>query len=431
MIYRASVMHTPQNPFFGGRLETISDAGVLVRDGRIVALEDYAGLVQQHQHEETRDLRGGLLLPGFVDAHVHYPQVRVIGALGMTLLDWLELNTLPEEARLADVGYAKGVASAFVRALLMHGTTSAMVFGAHFKGAQAALFEEGEARGLRVVSGLVLSDRLLRPELHQTPAAALEDSRQLIERFHGVGRAQYAVMPRFSLSASEAMLEVCQQLMTETPTARFHTHINENHDEIATVKRLFPWARDYLETYERYNLIGPRSLLAHNLHASNSELERLSSAGSSVAHCPCSNAAIGSGFFGLGRHLQHNVRVALGTDVGGGTGYGILKEALQAYSLQRLAPDGVTMTAAQMLYLSTLAGAEALGLGGTCGDFTLGKAFDAVWVKPRVGDPLEQVFQHADSSERMLSAAFALAGSESIAQVWIGGMSVHSRDAVQ
>ena len=174
MIYRAFVMHTPQNPFLGGRLETISDAGVLVRDGRIVALEEYAGLVQQHQLVETRDLRGGLLLPGFVDAHVHYPQVRVIGALGMTLLDWLELNTLPEEARLADVGYARGVASEFVRALLMHGTTSAMVFGAHFARAQAALFEEGEARGLRVVSGLVLSDRLLRPELHQTPAAALE-----------------------------------------------------------------------------------------------------------------------------------------------------------------------------------------------------------------------------------------------------------------
>ena len=392
-LYRASLLHTPDNPFKGGSLEAISDAGIVVRNGQIAAVGDFSSLQSEYPHPETIDLRGGLLLPGFVDAHVHYPQVRVIGALGLTLLDWLELNTLPEEARLADVTYARGVAQAFVRALLMHGTTSAMVFGAHFAAAQAALFEEGEARGLRVVSGLVLSDRLLRPELHQTPAAALEQSRVLIERFHGVGRAQYAVMPRFSLSASEAMLEVCQQLMMETPTARFHTHINENHDEIATVRKLFPWAKDYLETYERYDLIGSRSLLAHNLHVSTSELERLSNAGSSVAHCPCSNAAIGSGFFGLGRHVQHNVRVALGTDVGGGTGYGVLKEALQAYSLQRLAPDGVTMNAAQMLYLSTLAGAEALGLSETCGDFTVGKSFDAVWVKPRAGDPLEQVFQ--------------------------------------
>lgn len=428
-LYRASLLHTPQNPFKGAGLEAISDAGIVVQSGKIAAVGDYSSLRTLYPNLESTDLRGGLLLPGFVDAHVHYPQVRVIGALGMTLLDWLELNTLPEEARLADVGYARGVASAFVRALLMHGTTTAMVFGAHFAAAQAALFEEGEARGLRVVSGQVLSDRLLRPELHQTPAAALEDGRDLIQRFHGVGRAQYAVMPRFSLSASEAMLEVCQALMTETPTARFHTHINENHDEIATVRRLFPWARDYLETYERYDLIGSRSLLAHNLHVSTSELERLSAAGSSVAHCPCSNAAIGSGFFGLERHLRHNIRVALGTDVGGGTGYGVLKEALQAYSLQRLAPDGVTMTVAQMLYLSTLAGAQALGLEGTCGDFTVGKSFDAVWVKPRGGDPLEQVFQHADSAERMLSATFALAGSESIAQVWIEGDCVHSRDA--
>ena len=430
-LYRASLLHTPQNPFKGGSLEAISDAGIVVQSGKIAAVGDFSSLRTKYPHLESRDLRGGLLLPGLVDAHVHYPQVRVIGALGLTLLDWLELNTLPEEARLADVSYARGVAQAFVRALLMHGTTSAMVFGAHFAPAQAALFEEGAARGLRVVSGQVLSDRLLRPELHQTPTSALEDGRALIQRFHGVGRAQYAVMPRFSLSASEAMLEVCQQLMNDTPTARFHTHINENHDEIAMVRRLFPWARDYLETYECYDLIGSRSLLAHNLHASTSELERLSAASSSVAHCPCSNAAIGSGFFPMRRHLEARVRFALGTDVGGGTGYGVLKEALQAYSLQRLAPNGVTMNVAQMLYLSTLAGAEALCLNEEVGDFSVGKAFDAVWVKPRAGDPLEQIFQYGDSAERSLSAAFALAGSESIAEVWIGGDSVHRRDALE
>jgi guanine deaminase len=426
-LYRATVMHTPRNPFLGGSLEVVEDAGILVRDGRIAALEAYSSLSKRFPDVETRDLRGGLLLPGFVDAHVHYPQVRVIGGLGMTLLDWLESNTLPEEARFADTAYARGVAQAFVRALLMHGTTSAMVFGAHFHGAQAALFEEAEARGARVVSGMVFSDRLLRPELHQTPAQALEAGRALIARFHNVGRAQYAVMPRFSLSASEAMLEVCQQLLTETPDAHFHTHINENPAEIQTVRDLFPWARDYLETYEKFGLISRRSVLAHNLHASDSELERLAQAGSSVTHCPCSNAAIGSGFFRMNAHLRHNVRFALGTDVGGGTGYGVLKEALQAYMLQRLAPDGVMMTAAQMLYLATNAGAEALNLEDIVGDFQIGKAFDAVWVKPREGDPLLEVYRHADSAERSLAATFALAGSESIAKVWIGGDSVHAR----
>ncbi len=430
MIYRATVMHTPENPFRGGSLEVVEDAGVLVQNGRIIALEDYADLLRQYPLEETRDLRGGLLLPGFVDAHIHFPQVRVIGGLGMTLLDWLEQNTLPEEARMADVDYASGVAEAFVRALLMHGTTTAMVFGAHFAGAQAALFQEAEARGVRVCSGMVISDRLLRPELHQTPAQALNDGRELIRRFHGVGRAAYTVMPRFALSASEAMLEVCQTLLEETPGARFHTHINENDREIQTVRTLFPWAQDYLETYQRFGLIGRHSVLAHNLHASDSELERLSAAGSSVAHCPCSNAAIGSGFFKMRAHLNHGVRFALGTDVGGGTGYGVLKEALQAYSLQRLAPDGAMMNAAQMLYLSTKAGAEALGLEETVGDFTVGKAFDAVWIKPPAGDPLEQVFQHAEGMERCLAATFALAGSESIREVWIGGDRVHARETV-
>jgi guanine deaminase len=427
MIYRATVMHTPQNPFHGAGLETVDDAGVLVRDGKIVLLEDFASVRRAHPNEPLRDLRPGLLLPGFVDAHVHYPQVRVVGGLGMTLMDWLEHNTLPEEARLADVEYARGVAQAFVRALLMHGTTGAMVFGAHFQGAQAALFEEAELRGLRVSSGMVFSDRLLRPELHQTPAAALEAGRALVKRFHNRGRAQYAVMPRFALSASEAMLEVCQTLLQETPGALFHTHINENDREIQTVRGLFPWAQDYLQTYERYNLISRRSVLAHNLHASTSELERLASAGSSVAHCPCSNAAIGSGLFKLRAHVQRGVRVALGTDIGGGTGFGIPKEALQAYLLQRLAPDGVVMTAAQMLYLATRAGAEALCLEETVGDFAVGKAFDAVWVLPDAGDPLLEVYNHADSAERSLAATFALAGSQSIKEVWIGGDSVHAR----
>jgi guanine deaminase len=427
MIYRATVMHTPLNPFKGGALEVTEDAGVLVRDGRIVQLEDFDVVRRAYPLEPMRDLRPGLLLPGFIDAHVHYPQVRVVGGLGMTLLDWLEHNTLPEEARLADVTYARGVAQAFVRALLMHGTTSAMVFGAHFQGAQAALFEEAESKGLRVTSGMVFSDRLLRPELHQTPAAALEAGQALIAQFHNKGRSRYAVMPRFALSASEAMLEVCAELVRTTPDASFHTHINENDREIQTVHDLFPWAQDYLETYERYGLISRRAVLAHNLHASSLELERLCAHGASVAHCPCSNAAIGSGFFKLRAHLEHNVRFALGTDVGGGTGYGVLKEALQAYLLQRLAPDGVMMNAAQLLYLATKAGAEALCLEDSVGDFAVGKAFDAVWVCPREGDPLLEVYRHADSAERSLAATFALAGSESIAEVWVGGDSVHAR----
>jgi guanine deaminase len=424
-LLRATVMHTPQNPFRDGELNTVQDAGLLIEDGRIRALGAFFDIHRAHPHVPTRDLRDGLLLPGFVDAHVHFPQVRVMGGLGMTLLDWLERNTLPEEARLADVAYARGVAGEFLHGLVSHGTTTAMVFGAHFKGAQAALFEEAQGHGVRVLSGMVISDRLLRPELHQTPEQAYQAGRELIERFHASGKLLYAVMPRFALSASEAMLEVCGQLMTETPGLRFHTHINENDREIATVLELFPWARDYLAAYERYNLIGPLSSLAHNLHVSNDELMRLASARASVCHCPCSNAALGSGFFRMHAHLRHGVRFALGTDVGGGTGFGLPKEALQAYFLQRLMPDGMMLTPAQMLYLSTKAGAEVLGLGDETGDLSAGKSADLVYLRPPKGGPLEAVLRHTDSPERALAAVFALSGSESVAEVWVGGQRVY------
>lgn len=432
-LFRATLLHTPHNPFGQGGLESYSDGGLLIEQGRIKAIGNYPDIRQQYPQAALSDLSGGLLLPGLVDTHVHYPQVRVVGGLGMTLLDWLEHNTLPEEARLADPDYARTVAREFVQALAMHGTTSAMVFGSHFAGAQAVLFEEAQLRGLRVLSGMVLSDRMLRPELHQSPAQAYAEGQELIRRFHRQGRLLYTVMPRFSLSASEAMMEVCQQLLAETPEARFHTHINENDQEIATVLRLFPWARDYLETYERYGLIGHHSVLAHNLHPSHSELTRLAQAQAAIAHCPCSNSALGSGFFRMREHLHHGVRFALGTDIGGGTGYGMLKEALQAYFMQRMMPraglEGLMLTPAQMLYLVTRAGADALGLDRV-GSLGPGMAADLVYLRPPQGGPLEAVFKHAESPERMLAAAFAMAGPESVAEVWVEGESVYQQESL-
>ncbi|MDX2005882.1 MAG: guanine deaminase [Meiothermus sp.] len=427
-LLRSAILHTPKNPFTDeGALEVYPDGGLLVENGRIGALGPYAEIRAQHPQVETRDLRGGVLLPGFVDTHVHYPQVRVIGGLGMPLLEWLEANTLPEEARLADAGYAQEVAREFVHGLASHGTTTALVFGAHFREAQAALFEEARRIGLRVVSGMVLSDRLLRPELHQTPEQAHADSSTLIRRFHGKDDLLYAVTPRFSLSASEAILEVCQTLQQEHAGLRFTSHINENGLEIATVRELFPWASDYLHTYERFGLVHRHSVLAHNLHPSDSELQRMGAAQATAAHCPCSNAALGSGFFPLRRHLRAGVRVALGTDIGGGTGFCLLKEALQAFFLQSVMPggEGYLMSPAHMLYLITRAGAEALGLEDQTGDLRPGKSADLVYLRPPEGSPLEAVLRHSDSLERALSGIFALAGADCIAEVYRAGRTVY------
>jgi guanine deaminase len=422
-LLRATIFHTP-----AGVLRCHEDGGLLIRDGRIAACGDFDRVLAAHSDAEVVDRRGGFLLPGFVDAHVHFPQLRVIGAMGRSLLDWLTHVALPEEARMADAAYAQDTAHRFVRALASHGTTTAMVFGAHFSSATAALFEAADSGGLRVVCGLVLSDRLLRPELLQAPEDAYQQSTDLIRRYHKRGRLLYAVTPRFALSTTEAMLEVCQTLLREHPDVRLQTHINENPDEIAALATLYPWAGDYLAVYEKYSLSGRRSVLAHNVHATDSELERLAAAGASIAHCPGSNAMLGSGCFSLRRHLAAAVHCAVGTDVGGGLGFGMLKEGLHVYLMQRLAGDGMLLDAGTLLHLITLAGAQALGLDAEIGDFTEGKAADLVYLRPQAGSVLESVVQRADHPEQALASLMTMAGSESVRETRVAGDVVYHEE---
>ena len=325
---------------------------------------------------------------------------------------------------MGDAGYAAGVAREFVRALARHGTTTALVFGAHFAEATELLFQAACAGGIRVATGLVLSDRALPEPLLQTPDDAYRQSRELIARYHGKGGQRYAVTPRFALSASSGMLEVCGALLREQPGLLFQTHLNENPEEIAQVRAAFPWSRSYVEVYDRYGLAGPRSVFAHNVHASDDELQRLAAARSAVTTCPCSNAALGSGIFPMRRHLAAGVRFALGTDVGAGTGFGLMKEALQCYLTQRLLPDGVLLAPAHLLYLATRAGAEALGLSGEAGDFTPGKSADLVRWLPPEGTPLASAVEHAESPARLLAALFAQGGAESVREVRVEGKAV-------
>jgi guanine deaminase len=425
-LFRATLFDTPANPFHDANaLRACDDGGLLVRDGRILAGGRFDEVRRMDADATVVDWRGGVVLPGFVDAHVHYPQLRIIGRLGRSLLDWLEEAALPEEERMADVVYATDTAVRFVGALAAHGTTTALVFGAHFAAATASLFDAAAAAGLRVVCGLVVSDRFVPPPLRQTVEDAYRDSSELIRRFHRRGRLLYAVTPRFALSTSDAMLEMCRTLVTEHGDVRVQSHVNEDRSEIAQVAEAFPSARDYVGVYDRFGLIGTRAVLAHNVHPTGAELERLAASGTSVAHCPSSNAALGSGIFPLRRHVDAGVRVALGTDVGGGTGLGMMKEGLQAYLMQRVASDGMLLDAARLLYLSTLAGAEALGLAKEVGSFCPGKAADFVCLKPPAGSVLEAVIRHASSAEDVLAALFTLGGSESVREVRVEGAVVY------
>jgi guanine deaminase len=422
-IVRAQVVHTPRNPFvFADALETFVDGAVAFADGRIVVCGAFDHVLAGCPDAEVVDARDAMLLPGFVDCHVHFPQVRVIGALGLGLMDWLRSVALPEEARLADPAYGASVAREFVRGLARNGTTTSLVFGSHFAVAQEELFSAASAAGLRVASGLVVSDRGLLPELHASPAAAFEASRRLLERWHGRGLLRYAVSPRFSVSCSEELLAACGELAREAPGVIITSHLNETPGEIQSVRSLFPWANDYLETYERFGLVGSSSVFAHDVHVGESELCRLAQAGAAVAHCPSSNAFLGSGLFPLRRHLDAGVRVALGTDVGAGTGLSMLAEGLMAYNVQMLEGSaGVPLGPAHLLWLATGAGASALGLSDEVGDLSVGKSADFVLVRPPADGGLAAVLEGRESLDQRLGALFTLAREESIVQVRVAG----------
>jgi len=419
-LFRGTFLDTPHDPFAGGTLRVDSDAGLLVEDGVITARGPYADLRRRHPAEEVVDLSDGMVLPGFVDTHVHFPQVRVIGGLGMPLLEWLDRCALPEEARMADPSYAAGVAADFVRGLALAGTTSALVFGAHFAPAVDTLFTEAARIGLRVTSGLVVSDRLLRDDLLTTAEQAHDESLALAARWHGAGHARYAVIPRFALSCSDELLAACGSVLAAVPGALFTSHVNENSIEIATVAELCD--DHYVGSYDRHGLVGPQTVLAHNVHPTDTELALLAERDATVAHCPTSNAALGSGLFPLARHLAHGVRVALGSDVGAGNGFSLLKEGMQAYFAQQLlGKQGHPLTATHLLHLATTAGASALGTGSEVGDLSVGKQFDAQWVCPPEGSPLDVGLAHASGPEDALARVFALGTPADVRGVWVGG----------
>jgi guanine deaminase len=429
-LYRAQVLDVPDDPFRGGVLRSEQDAGILVSpDGLIADRGSFAEVRARNPSADVCELADGLLLPGFVDTHVHFPQARIIGGLGMPLLDWLDQCALPEEARMAELGYAEDVAEEFVSGLADAGTTTALVFGAHFAPAVDALFRAASERGLRITSGLVVSDRRLRPELHTTAQRAYDEGLELANRWHGEGLLRYAVTPRFALSCSNEMLASCAALHAEAPGSWLTSHVNENPAEIATVEDLF--GCNYVESYHRHELVGSRTVLAHNVHPTDGELDCLGGTGAAVAHCPTSNASLGSGMFPLDRHLAHGVAVALGTDVGGGTGYSMFKEGLQAYFMQQLrGTRGVPLTAAHLLHLATAAGASALGLRDQVGDLSLGKRFDALWLRPPPGSPLDVGLRHAGDPEQALARAFALGVSTDVAGVWVDGVRVKTTSPV-
>jgi guanine deaminase len=361
-----------------------------------------------------------LLLPGFIDTHVHSPQVDVIASWGTELLDWLATYTFPAEARHADPAFARAAAALFLDALLAHGSTAAVVFPTVHLTSAEALFDAAQQRGMRLIAGKVLMDRHAPAELRDDVDQARLDCSALIERWHGRGRLAYAVTPRFAATSSPAQLAMAGQLLADHPGLYMQTHVAENRAEVAWIAELFPASRSYLDVYARHGLLTERSVLAHGIWLDDTDRTLLQASGAQIAFCPSSNLFLGSGLFGWQRAADQGVNVSLASDVGGGTSLSMLRTMADGYKVQAMAGNRITAWA--LLHAATRGAAQALRLGGEIGALEPGCMADLCLWDWAVGP----VAQRRDSLARELHErlfAWATLGDErNLAEVWVGGV---------
>ncbi len=411
------------------RLREQDDGLLLIRDGLIEWFgpwQERCGTIPASYG--LHDHRGKLIVPGFIDSHVHFPQTAIIGSHGEQLLEWLENYAFPAEKRFADRKYAGRMANFFIRELLRNGTTSAMVFSTVHAGSVEAVFEAALARNMRLISGKTLMDRNAPEQLCDTPQSGYDQSRELLKKYHNNKRLLYAITPRFAPTSSPEQLAEAGRLKREFPDVYVQTHLSENRAEIAWVRELFPERATYLDVYDHYGLTGPRSIFAHCLHLEDEEWQGLARTGSTIAFCPTSNLFLGSGLFSLDRARQEQVRVGMATDVGGGTSFSLLTTLGEGYKVLQLQQQN--MAGAEALYLATLGGAEALGLDHLLGSFTPGKEADCIVLDPGATPLLELRSSQAESIGELLFALMTLGDDRAVSHTYVDGRLVHKRGEV-
>jgi guanine deaminase len=435
----------------------IPDGLLVVEDGIIVDHGAYAEVSQRHPALETTEIRDRLILPGFIDGHIHVPQTRVLGAYGEQLLPWLQKWVFPEERKYSDPDYALEGTRRFFNNLLASGTTTCQAFTTADPAFTRVVFEEAARRNMRIITGVTAIDQHAPEWFTCTPDEFYEAATELIARFHGVGRALYAITPRFAYGASTELLETCRRLHEEHPEVWVHTHISENPAEVRGVLALHQDCSDYLGVYEKYGLVGPRFTGGHGVWLGDDEFARLSAAGAAVTFCPCSNLYLGSGLFRLGRVTDpaQRVRTSFGTDMGGGNRFSMLNVLEDAYKvgmLNNTLLDGSVDPARQNLaeaernklspyrafYSITRGSAEALYIDDRVGSFDVGNEADFVVLDWRGGPPAAAWHSSlyvgdgapttlADAAE-LLFAIMMVGDERAVAETWVAGERAYARD---
>ena len=428
--YRAAILYFVGDPFALGEqaLQYHPDGILWVEDGRVKAV----GPAEQIRSQlpaavPLEHFANHLILPGFIDTHIHYPQTEMIAAYGEQLLSWLNTYTFPTEMQFEDSAYAASVADVFLNELLRNGTTTALVFGTVHPQSVDAFFAAAQQRGLRMIAGKVMMDRNAPDALCDTAEQSYLDSKALIERWHGVDRLQYAVTPRFAPTSTQQQLQKAGQLLQEYPGVYLHTHLSENTNEVAWVQELFPDSKNYLDVYDQAGLLSRRSVFAHGIHLCDEECARLAQTGSAIAHCPTSNLFLGSGLFPLDTLQQQGVHLGLGTDVGGGTSFSMLRTLDEAYKIQQL--RGKKLDPFQALYLATLGGAKALDLDQCIGSLQPGFEADFCILDLHATPLMAFRMPHCRNLQETLFALNTLGDDRCIERTYALGRCVHQKES--
>ena len=421
----------PENGDDSESFTYIEDGALLVRGGLIARRGSFADVQRAAPAAPITDHRPHLLMPGFIDTHIHFPQVQVIASWGSQLLDWLNNYTFPEETRFADMGHAERMAVAFFDQLIAHGTTTAAAFCSVHRASADAFFAEATRRDMAVLGGKVMMDRNAPNGLLDTPQSSYDDTKSLIETWHGKGRNRYVISPRFAITSTPAQMKMAQALAEEHPNCPIQTHLSENHDEIAYTASLYPEARDYLDVYETYGLLRENTLLGHAIHLKPREIDAIAAAGAHPVFCPTSNLFLGSGLFDHGGLQARGILSGIATDVGAGTSYSMLQTLNEGYKVLQL--QGQSLHPFQAFDWATRGNAEVLGMADEVGTLEEGTCADIVVVNARATEAMELRMERAETLDQELFILQMMGDDRAIEDVYINGRAAKSRqpDAAQ
>ncbi|NMF88879.1 guanine deaminase [Aromatoleum petrolei] len=419
---RGEILHFTGDPAGGGAesLQHFADGLLIVRDGLVAEAGPADALLAKLPADaRIEELRGRLILPGFVDTHIHFAQTDIIASPGGQLLTWLERYTWPAERAFADPSHAGSVAEFFCDELLRNGTTSAAVFPTVHRASVDALFEAALRRRMRIISGKVLMDRNCPDFLCERCEDGELESIALIERWHGRGRLLYAVTPRFAATSTPQQMRLAGRLMGDHPGIHLQSHLAENLAEVAWIRELYPEARSYLDVYDRFGQLGPRSVFAHCVWLDDADRARMAATGAAMSFCPTSNLFLGSGLFDLAKADAAGVRVGIGTDVGAGTSFSMLQTLGEAYKVLQL--NGQSLSPERAFYLATLGGARSLYLDDRIGSFAPGREADFVVLDPAATPLLARRSAACETLAERLFVLMMLGDDRAVAETWVMG----------